>query len=262
MKTYLAASLGLIAISAFAAEPVIHRDLPYSEPRNESQLLDIYAPAEGSHHPVIVWIHGGGWMRGDKADLQLGATDPVNRKPHAFVAKGYVFVSINYRMEPVVALPEIAGDIAKAIRWVHRHAAEYGGDPASIFVMGHSAGAQMAALVCTDRGFLDAEGLTLADIKGCVPVDGDTYDPELALDLEPSVSTKNAQLLDFPDLRSQKTLSAIQHIFKGKSIPPSSSSMWRTSSRDPYGVAVPRPRPGSAASGTRPSRSWPVRGKP
>ena len=67
-------------------------------------------------------------------------------------------------------------DIAKAIRWVHDHAQEYGGDPNSIFVMGHSAGAHLAALVCTDDRYLKAESLSLSIIKGCVPVDVSVYD--------------------------------------------------------------------------------------
>jgi acetyl esterase/lipase len=70
----------------------------------------------------------------------------------------------------------IVRDIAASIRWVHDHIAEYGGDPNRLLVMGHSAGAQLAALVCTDDRYLKSEGLSLAIIKGCVPVDGDTYD--------------------------------------------------------------------------------------
>ena len=66
--------------------------------------------------------------------------------------------------------------MTKALAWTHAHAAEYGGDPSRVFVMGHSAGAQLAALVCTDDRYLKAEKLTFAFIKGCVPVDGDTYD--------------------------------------------------------------------------------------
>jgi acetyl esterase/lipase len=220
MKATLAAVLGLIALAASGAEPNFYPDIAYAQPRNESQTLDVYAPDTGSRHPVVFWIHGGGWMRGDKADLQLGSDDKINRKPQAFIAHGFVFVSINYRMIPTVTIAQMAGDVAKALAWVHTHIQAYGGDPDSIFVMGHSAGAQLAALVCTDRGYLVAEGLTLSDIKGCVPVDGDTYYPELEIDLEPNVASANAQLLDFPDVISQQSLSSVLHVFKGKFIPP------------------------------------------
>jgi arylformamidase len=160
------ATLLLIAATATAAEPKAHRDLPYTEPKNERQTLDVYAPAEGKNHPVVVWIHGGGWHSGDKRD--------VKTKPQAFTDKGFVFVSINYRLQvwtdphlsPGVTIKQIAEDVAKAIHWTHDHAKDYGGDPKTIFVMGHSAGAQLAALVCTDDRYLKAENLSLSIIKG------------------------------------------------------------------------------------------------
>src|SRR5262249_5003934 len=151
-----------------AAEPKIHRDLPYAEPKNERQLLDVYAPSEGTNHSIVFWIHGGGWKAGNKSGVQ--------KKPQQFVAKGYVLFSTNYRFVPAVTVKEMTSDIAKAIRWVHDHAREYGGNPDSIFVMGHSAGAHLAALVCTDDRYLKAEGLSLSIIKGCVPVDTAVYD--------------------------------------------------------------------------------------
>jgi arylformamidase len=200
--------------------PNYYPDIAYAQPKTDSRSLDIYSPRKGGHHPVVFWIHGGGWMRGDKTDLQLGATDSVNRKPQAFTDRGFVFVSINYRMLPEVTITEMMGDVAKAIAWVHRHIGAYGGDPDSIFVMGHSAGAQLAALVCTDRGYLVTEGLDIGHIKGCVPVDGDTYYPELELDIEPSIAGANAQLLDFPSLAAQQSLASVLHIFPGKPIPP------------------------------------------
>ena len=201
----------LLASSAAAAEPQVHRDLPYTEPKGERQTLDVYAPPNGKDRPIVFWIHGGGWMQGDKADVQ--------KKPLAFVDKGFVFVSTNYRLFPSVTIKAMAGDVAKAIRWTHDHASEYGGDPNTIFVMGHSAGAQLAALICTDDSLLKAEGLSLSIIKGCVPVDGDTYD--LALQIA-TVGQKRGDRYKwkFGDEQSQKDLSPITHVGKGKSIPP------------------------------------------
>jgi arylformamidase len=151
-----------------ADEPSVHRGLAYARTKNERQTLDVYSAAKGKNQPVVLWIHGGGWRKGDKSDVQ--------KKPQAFVDRGFVFVSANYRFVPDVTVKEMAGDIAKAIRWVHDHAGEYGGDPKSIFVMGHSAGAHLAALVCTDDRYLRAEGLPLSVIRGCVPVDVSVYD--------------------------------------------------------------------------------------
>jgi arylformamidase len=195
----------------FAADPKVHRDLAYAEPKNERQMLDVYSPVEGKNHPIVFWIHGGGWQQGNKTEIQ--------KKPQAFVDKGFVFVSTNYRFVPKVTIKQMAGDIAKAIRWTHDHAKEYGGDPSTVFVMGHSAGAQLAALVCTDNRYLTSEGLPLSIIKGCVPVDGDTYDVPLQI---ATVEQRRADIYrkKFGDAESQKGLSPVTHVAKGKKIPP------------------------------------------
>ena len=201
----------LLTAPAFAADPRIHRDLAYAEPENERQTLDVYSPAEGEDHPIVVWIHGGGWQRGDKTEVQM--------KPKAFVDKGFVFVSTNYRFVPNVTIKEMAGDIAKAIGWVHSHANDYGGDPNTIFVMGHSAGAQLAALVCTDNSYLKFEGITLATIKGCVPVDGDTYDVPMQI-ATVEQRRKDIYRQKFGDEASQIDLSPVTHAAARKNIPP------------------------------------------
>jgi arylformamidase len=201
----------LLGSALFAAEPKVHRDLAYAKPKNERQTLDVYAPTEGKGHSIVVWIHGGGWQRGDKTDVQ--------KKPQAFVDKGFVFVSINYRFVPKVTIKQMAGDVAKAIRWTHDHAKAYGGDSGTMFVMGHSAGAQLAALVCTDDRYLKAEGLPLSIIKGCVPVDGDTYDVPMQIQ---TVEQRRADIYKgkFGDAESQRDLSPVTHVAKGKHIPP------------------------------------------
>src|SRR5436309_6551057 len=106
----------------------------------------------------------------------------------------------------------MTGDIAKAIRWVHDHAKDYGGDPEAIFVMGHSAGAHLAALVCTDDRYLKAEGLSLSIIKGCVPVDTAAYDVPKQVE---SVGALRARLYTSvfgSDLPSQKESSPVTHV--------------------------------------------------
>src|SRR5262245_27804511 len=146
MRFTIPLACSLLAAVVFAAEPKAHRDLAYAEPKNERQTLDVFAPAEGKNHPVVIWIHGGGWQAGNKTDVQI--------KPRAFADKGFVFVTTNYRLLPAATIQQMAGDVAKAIRWAHDHARDYGGDPDTLFVMGHSAGAQLAALVCTDDRYL------------------------------------------------------------------------------------------------------------
>ena len=149
MRTTTTLLVLLVAPPLLAAEPTVHRGRAYAEPKNERQTLDVYAPAAGKNLPVVVWIHGGGWQAGDKNE--------VHHKPQAFADKGLVFVSINYRLLPEVTIKQMAGDVAKAIRWTYDHARDFGGDPDTILVMGHSAGAQLAALVCTDERYLKAD---------------------------------------------------------------------------------------------------------
>jgi arylformamidase len=204
-------ALLLLSSPVLSGEPQVHRDIPYAEPKNERQTLDVYALKEGKNHPVVFWIHGGGWQGGDKTDVQV--------KPQAFMDKGFVFVSTNYRLLPNASIKEMGGDVAKAIRWVHDHAQEFGGDPNTIFVMGHSAGAQLAALVCTDDRYLKAEGLTFSIIKGCVPVDGDTYDVPMQI-ATVEQKRKDAYRRKFGDEASQRELSPVTHVAKNKGIPP------------------------------------------
>lgn len=200
-----------MCVSGRADEPKVHKGLPYAEPKNERQMLDVYAPTKGTNQPVVVWIHGGGWKRGDKGE--------VHHKPQAFAHKGFVLVSINYGFVPTVTVKEIAEDVAKAIRWAHDHAKDYGGDPNRIIVMGHSAGAQLAALVCTDERYLKAEKLPLSIIRACVPVDGDTYDVPLQIKTVEEKRAKSYRMT-FGDADSQKELSSVTHVAKGKDIPP------------------------------------------
>ena len=146
----------------------VKRDIPYTKNADKLQTLDVYSPSKAKNLPVVFWIHGGGWQAGDKSEVYV--------KPQVFNGKGFIFVSTNYRLLPKVDMATLTRDVAKSIRWVHDHIAEYGGDPKRLLIMGHSAGAQLAALLCTDERYLKEEGLSFAIIKGCVPVDGDTYD--------------------------------------------------------------------------------------
>lgn len=216
---FVACAITTVSVSVAQAQNV-KRDIPYAQPANERQTLDVYAPENAQNLPVVFWIHGGGWETGDKTKVQV--------KPQAFVDKGFVFVSTNYRLLPNVDMGTIIRDVAKAMHWVHDHIAEHGGDPKRILVMGHSAGAQLAALVCIDDRYLKAEGLSLADIKGCVPVDGDTYDVPAII--ETAETRRRVHGLPQPkighrekfgsDPAKHRDFSAVTHVAKDKRIPP------------------------------------------
>ncbi len=208
----------VLALLAVAPPQEVQRDLPYGD--LERQVLDIHAPKDAKNLPVVFWIHGGGWQSGDKALVQ--------EKPKAFVERGFVFVSTNYRLLPKVEMRTIFQDVAKSLGWVHKHIAEHGGDPNRIFVMGHSAGAQLAALLCTDDRYLKAEGVPYSVLKGCVPVDGDTYDVPAIIETaetrrrahgEPQAKVGHREKFgNDPD--KHKDYSAVTHVAKGKGIPP------------------------------------------
>jgi arylformamidase len=205
---------------AFLLAQDVKRTFAYADPPHERQVLDVYAPPGARNLPVVFWIHGGGWQTGDKSDVQV--------KPQAFMNKGFVFVSTNYRLLPSVDMATIVRDVARSVRWVHDHIAEHGGDPKRLLIMGHSAGAQLAALICTDARYLQAEGLSLAIIKGCVPVDGDTYDiPAMIETAETRWRVHGLPKARFGhrekfgnDPAKHRDFSAVTHIAKGKSIPP------------------------------------------
>jgi acetyl esterase/lipase len=198
----------------------VKRNLPYADKADARQVLDVYSPKNAKSLPVVFWIHGGGWQTGDKTDVQI--------KPQAFKDKGFVFVSTNYRLLPGVDMATLVRDVAKSIRWVHDHIAEYGGDPKRLLIMGHSAGAQLAALVCTDDRYLKAEGLSLAITKGCVPVDGDTFDvPAIIETAETRWRVHGLTKAKFSyrekfgnDPEKHRDFSAVTHVAKGKGIPP------------------------------------------
>jgi acetyl esterase/lipase len=207
-------------LSTTAQAQDIKRDIPYSTSAQDRQKLDVYFPSHAKNLPVVFWIHGGGWQAGDKSSVQI--------KPQSFMDKGFVFVSTNYRLLPDVDMGTIVRDVAKSIRWVHEHIAEYGGDPNRLFVMGHSAGAQLAALVCIDDRYLKSEGLSLAIVKGCVPVDGDTFDVPAIIETaetrrrvhgQPQPKLGHREKFG-NDPAKHRDFSAVSHVAKDKGIPP------------------------------------------
>jgi len=195
-------------------------NIPYAKPAQERQVLDIYTPDKSRNLPVVFWIHGGGWQTGDKTSVQI--------KPRVLTERGFVFVSTNYRLLPHVEMGVLIRDVAKSLGWVHKNIAEHGGDPTRIFVMGHSAGAQLAALLCIDDRYLKAEGVPFSHLKGCVPVDGDTYDlPAIIMTAEFRQTLHGLPLPKFGhrvkfgnDPKKHIDFSAVNHVAKDKGIPP------------------------------------------
>jgi arylformamidase len=155
----------------------VHKDIAYiRQPANpQRQSLDIYQAPQGTDRPVIVYIHGGGWHNGAKEQGADGKAQALDRL-------GWMLVAINYRLSPDVQHPEHIKDVAAAVAWVHDNIDDYGGDPERIVVMGHSAGAHLAALVATDPQRLAAHGKSPAILDGAILLDGAAYDVPTMLD--------------------------------------------------------------------------------
>ena len=217
---HLSLVLAIVALAPIARAQAVTRDIPYTGAPDKKLSLDVYAPADAKNLPVVFWIHGGGWQAGDK--------DQVKLKPQMFMAKGFVFVSTNYRLLPDVDMATLTRDVAKSFRWVQDHIAEHGGDPKRVLVGGHSAGAQLAALLCTDERYLKAEGVSFEVLIGCVPVDGDTYDvPAIiataearwkAHGLPPAKFGHREKFGNSPE--KHRDFSAVHHVAADKRIPP------------------------------------------
>ncbi len=109
--------------------------------------LDVYAPkSHADALPVIVFIHGGRWQSGDKGDYAFAGA--------ALARQGFVVVIPDYRKYPDVKFPAFVDDAARAVEWAHENIAPYGGDPARLFVAGHSSGAHVGALLAADERYV------------------------------------------------------------------------------------------------------------
>lgn len=140
--------------------------------------LDVYhfGPS-ASLKPVVIYVHGGGFAIGDKANS-------MTNKQNLFSSLNYILVSVNYRLSPQtfstdpnrVMYPMHHDDVADALQWVFENIAGYGGDKQKIALLGHSAGAQLVALSGTSQKFLPARGLVLSSLKGVACIDTEGYD--------------------------------------------------------------------------------------
>lgn len=129
----------------------------------ERQQLDIYAPRLPGIYPVVMFIYGGSWADGSRRQYEF-----VGR---ALAAQGFVVVIADYRLLPEIEYPGFLNDCAEAFAWVVGNIARYGGDPARIALMGHSAGAYNAAMLLLDPAYLAARGV-LGAVKGVVGLSG------------------------------------------------------------------------------------------
>ena len=154
------------------------RDIAFGD---QGEQLDVYAPDHASNAPVVVFFYGGSW----KASESLGKSS-YKFVGQALAEAGYVAVIADYRVYPQVKYPAFLGDCAQAVKWAHDNAAAYGGDPAKLVLMGHSAGAYNAAMLALDPQYLQAAGADRGWVRGVVGLAGPydflpIIDPELQI---------------------------------------------------------------------------------
>jgi acetyl esterase/lipase len=126
--------------------------------------MDLFRPASGSGFPVLLFAHGGVW--------QLGSKDEYRNIGETFARRGILTAVINYRLTPPVRHPAHATDVARAVAWLAKHAAEHGGRDDRIYLSGHSAGAHLVSLLLFDRRYLEAEGVDPDTLAGVIPLSG------------------------------------------------------------------------------------------
>ena len=169
---------------------------------DQRQQIDIYKPADlVDDVPLVVHIHGGGWS--------IGNHKLVQSKPQHFTNSGYMFASTGYRLLPGSPVEQQAADIGLAIRSLVGQANRIGFDPKSIIVIGHSAGAHLAALVATNPEYA---GDAFSAIKGVVLLDGAGYDiVENLRSAGPQVLETYTKVFG-TDVARQKSLSPVTHV--------------------------------------------------
>jgi arylformamidase len=166
--------LAWIALFFVCASTVLADETEISYGKAEQQKLDVYSAIgspQGKACPVVVWVHGGGWRLGDK-DNRSG----INLCK-SWANAGIVMVNLNYRLTPDVMHPAHVQDVAAGIAWVQKNIAKHGGDPEKIYLLGHSAGAHLVALVATNPEYLKAHRLVpKTTLAGVMSIDTASYD--------------------------------------------------------------------------------------
>jgi arylformamidase len=137
--------------SALPAGATVEADVAYGD--HAAHRLDVYRPARAEGAPLLFMVHGGGWRNGDKANPRS-----IRNKVSRWVARGWVVVSINYRLLPEAQPVEQAEDVAKALAFAQRSARSWGADPTRVLVMGHSAGAHLVSLLTSDPAIIARHG--------------------------------------------------------------------------------------------------------
>jgi acetyl esterase/lipase len=147
----LGLGLGQRAAMPLPADVEVRRDLAYGP--QARQKLDVYIPRGAQSAPIVMMVHGGAWMFGDKKNGNV-----VNAKVARWAPRGYILVAPNYRMDRPPKVMDQAEDVARALAFTQANAAAWGGDPSRVLLMGHSAGAHLVTLLTAAPQIATAQG--------------------------------------------------------------------------------------------------------
>ncbi len=157
--------IGLITLNTAAGLKGGYKHTKNISYTSEKQGLDVYQPKKSpAKSPVVIFIHGGSWQSGDKKQYKFLA--------QGLTAQGFVVVVPNYRLYPQVTFPKFVEDTAQSLKWVYENINAYGGDAKNIFIMGHSAGAQIGALLTLDEHYLRNVAINQNAIRGFIGLAG------------------------------------------------------------------------------------------
>lgn len=168
------------------------------------QRVDFWRGSQ-AEAPLVVFVHGGGWKRGDKSMMKGSA------KLTHWQSLGYAVASVNYRLVPSATVEQQAQDVADALARLKREAGQLGFDSKRIVLVGHSAGAHLVALVGTDPTYLRKAGLSYRDIAGIVPLDGAAYDVPAQVNENPRLMGETYRQAFGTDPERQRALSPTFH---------------------------------------------------
>ena len=204
LAVVLATALASGSVIANSAERRSPPPVELSFGSDKLQRVDVWAgPSKGA--PLVVFVHGGGWKRGDKSMMKGSA------KLSHWQAQGYAVASVNYRLVPAATVEQQAQDVADAVALLKREAGRLGYDASRIVLVGHSAGAHLVALVGTDPAYLRKAGLGYSDIVGIIPLDGAAYDVPAQMDENARLMGDTYEQAFGTDPERQKALSPTFH---------------------------------------------------
>jgi acetyl esterase/lipase len=198
---------------------LVYKEIPGVDPNLLS--VDVYEPvrADGCPAaPLVVWVHGGAWVVGDKANKMAD-------KVALFTQQGWALASVNYRLskrpaegrEQTVQYPAHNQDVAAAIAWLVENSAQWNANPEELLLFGHSAGAGIVSQISTNERFLEAEGLNLSALRCAAMLDTEAYDVRAMC--EEGIEVYLNAFGSDPEVWDEA--SAINHVEAGKGIPAS-----------------------------------------